>query len=155
MPNEPHRYSDAEIQALWRTLRERRDMRHFVPVAEAEPLPEGLIERLRKVLSVNGKEYKLIQRDREELQTLHCKMAIEIDQCNQIIANHSKLMQAQDVVIEQSRDNVKLALVLAASPEISGDAVDYLARLVRKDEQDQKAKIDKLMNDRYVVDMPF
>ena len=46
MPNEPHRYSDAEIQALWRTLRERRDMRHFVPVAEAEPLPEGLIERL-------------------------------------------------------------------------------------------------------------
>ncbi len=46
MPNEPHRYSDAEIQALWRTLRERRDMRHFVPAAEAEPLPEGLIERL-------------------------------------------------------------------------------------------------------------
>lgn len=46
MPNEPHRYSDAEIQALWRALRERRDMRHFVPAAEAEPLPEGLIERL-------------------------------------------------------------------------------------------------------------
>ena len=46
MPNEPHRYSDAEIQALWRTLRERRDMRHFVPAAEAEPLPEGLLERL-------------------------------------------------------------------------------------------------------------
>ena len=116
---------------------------------------EGLIERLRKVLSVNGKEYKLIQRDREELQTLHCKMAIEIDQCNQIIANHSRIMQAQDVVIEQSRDNVKLALVLAASPEVSGDAVDYLARLVRKYEQDQKVKIDKLMNDRYVVDLPF
>ena len=116
---------------------------------------EGLIERLRKVLSVNGKEYKLIQRDREELQTLHCKMAIGIANCNQVIANHSKLMQAQDVVIEQSRDNVKLALVLAASPEVSGDAVDYLARLVRKDEQDKKAKIDKLMNDRYVVDLPF
>ena len=40
------RYSDAEIAALWRTLRERRDMRHFVPAAEAEPLPEGLLERL-------------------------------------------------------------------------------------------------------------
>ena len=40
------RYSDAEIEALWRTLRERRDMRHFVPAAEAAPLPEGLIERL-------------------------------------------------------------------------------------------------------------
>ena len=40
------RYSDAEIAALWRALRERRDMRHFVPAAEAEPLPEGLLERL-------------------------------------------------------------------------------------------------------------
>jgi 5,6-dimethylbenzimidazole synthase len=40
------RYSDAEIEALWRTLRERRDMRHFVPAAVAAPLPEGLIERL-------------------------------------------------------------------------------------------------------------
>ena len=40
------RYSDAEIAALWRALRERRDMRHFVPAAEAAPLPEGLLERL-------------------------------------------------------------------------------------------------------------
>ena len=41
-----HRYSDAEIEALWRVLRERRDMRHFVPAAQADALPEGLIERL-------------------------------------------------------------------------------------------------------------
>ena len=40
------RYSDAEIAALWRALRERRDMRHFVPAAEAAPLPAGLLERL-------------------------------------------------------------------------------------------------------------
>ncbi|MFZ4535964.1 5,6-dimethylbenzimidazole synthase [Propionivibrio sp.] len=46
MPAQDHRYSDAEIEALWRALRERRDMRHFLPVAEAKPLPEGLIERL-------------------------------------------------------------------------------------------------------------
>jgi 5,6-dimethylbenzimidazole synthase len=46
MNRETFRYSDAEIEALWRTLRERRDMRHFVPAAEAPPLPEGLIERL-------------------------------------------------------------------------------------------------------------
>jgi len=37
-----HRYSDAEIAALWRALRERRDMRHFLP----DPLPEGTLERL-------------------------------------------------------------------------------------------------------------
>jgi len=46
MPHDPHRYSDTEIEALWRALRERRDMRHFTPAAQAEPLPEGLIERL-------------------------------------------------------------------------------------------------------------
>lgn len=36
------RYDDTEIAALWRVLRERRDMRHFLP----DPLPEGLLERL-------------------------------------------------------------------------------------------------------------
>jgi 5,6-dimethylbenzimidazole synthase len=46
MPSQDFSYSDAEIAALWRTLRERRDMRHFVPAAEAAPLPEGLLERL-------------------------------------------------------------------------------------------------------------
>ena len=46
MPDEPHRYTDPEILALWRVLRERRDMRHFIPADEAEPLPAGLVERL-------------------------------------------------------------------------------------------------------------
>lgn len=46
MPSPDYRYSDAEIDALWRVLRERRDMRHFLPAADAAPLPEGLIERL-------------------------------------------------------------------------------------------------------------
>ena len=46
MPHTPHCYPDSEIEALWRVLRERRDMRHFVPFDEAEPLPEGFIERL-------------------------------------------------------------------------------------------------------------
>ncbi len=37
-----HRYPDADIAAIERVIRERRDMRHFVPGA----LPAGLIERL-------------------------------------------------------------------------------------------------------------
>lgn len=37
-----HRYSDVEIAAIERAIRERRDMRHFLP----DPLPEGLLERL-------------------------------------------------------------------------------------------------------------
>ena len=35
-------YSQGEIDALWRTFRERRDTRHFIP----DPLPEGTLERL-------------------------------------------------------------------------------------------------------------
>ena len=36
-----HRYSDAEIAAVYRAIGERRDIRHFVP----GPLPEGALER--------------------------------------------------------------------------------------------------------------
>ncbi|CAB1369676.1 5,6-dimethylbenzimidazole synthase [Denitratisoma oestradiolicum] len=38
----PHAYSQVEIDALWRALRERRDMRHF----RREALPEGCLDRL-------------------------------------------------------------------------------------------------------------
>ena len=38
-----HRYSEPEIDALWRVLRERRDMRHF---AAGQPLPDGCLEHL-------------------------------------------------------------------------------------------------------------
>lgn len=38
----PHRYREADITALDRVIRERRDMRHFLP----DPLPAGLLERL-------------------------------------------------------------------------------------------------------------
>jgi 5,6-dimethylbenzimidazole synthase len=37
-----HRYSTEEIAAVERAIRERRDMRHFLP----DPLPDGLLERL-------------------------------------------------------------------------------------------------------------
>ena len=38
-----HAYSESEIAAVWRALRERRDMRHFKSGAQ---LPEGCLERL-------------------------------------------------------------------------------------------------------------
>ncbi len=37
-----HHYSNEEITAIRRVIRERRDMRHFLP----DPLPEGVLERL-------------------------------------------------------------------------------------------------------------
>ena len=36
------RFTEPEIEAVYRVIRERRDMRHFLP----DPLPEGLLERL-------------------------------------------------------------------------------------------------------------
>lgn len=42
LPANEHRFSDPEIAALWRAIRERRDMRHFLP----DPLPEGLLDDL-------------------------------------------------------------------------------------------------------------
>lgn len=38
----PHRYADTDIAAVERVIRERRDIRHFVP----GPLPDGMIARL-------------------------------------------------------------------------------------------------------------
>lgn len=38
----PHRFSDNEIAAVYRSIHSRRDIREFVP----EPLPDGLLERL-------------------------------------------------------------------------------------------------------------
>ncbi len=40
--NPTHAFSETEREALWRALRERRDMRHFL----SDPLPAGMLERL-------------------------------------------------------------------------------------------------------------
>lgn len=37
-----YRYSDEEIAAVARAIKERRDVRHF----RSDPLPEGLLQRL-------------------------------------------------------------------------------------------------------------
>lgn len=116
---------------------------------------EQLVARLRVILGENGRELK---DRRSQVEMMLCLLGAadnRVKELDQVIANHSKLMQAQGVVIEQSRDNVKLALVLAASPEISGDAVESMDRLVRIDQRCQDEKISKMMDDRHVVDMPF
>ena len=41
-PNHPNRFSQAEIDAVYRAIRERRDMRHFID----RPLEEGVLQRL-------------------------------------------------------------------------------------------------------------
>jgi 5,6-dimethylbenzimidazole synthase len=38
----PHRYSDSDIAAIYRVIRERRDMRHF----RSDPIPEEILQRV-------------------------------------------------------------------------------------------------------------
>jgi 5,6-dimethylbenzimidazole synthase len=41
-PESAHSFADGEIDTLWRLMRARRDLRHFLP----DPLPAGTVERL-------------------------------------------------------------------------------------------------------------
>ena len=38
MTTDPHRYADAAIDAIWKCMRERRDMRHFLHEALPDPV---------------------------------------------------------------------------------------------------------------------
>ena len=116
---------------------------------------EQLIARLRVILGENGRELKDRRSQVEMMLGLLGAADNRVKELDQVIANHSKLMQAQGVVIEQSRDNVSVALALAASTESNVDVSDCLARLVKSDQQRQDEKIGKMMNDRYVVNLPF
>lgn len=48
----PHRYSDAEIAAVYRAIEERRDMRHFLPAPIAPELLEKLLQAAHHAPSV-------------------------------------------------------------------------------------------------------
>lgn len=73
------RYEAAEIAAVWRAMRERRDMRHFLP----DPLPEGMIERLVEAAHLAPsvgfmQPWRFIQiTDRGVRQTIHDQVAVE------------------------------------------------------------------------------
>lgn len=48
----PHRYSDAEIAAVYRVIAERRDMRHFVPTPIAPELLTKILQAAHQAPSV-------------------------------------------------------------------------------------------------------
>ncbi len=73
------RYEEAEIAAVWRAMRERRDMRHFLP----DPLPEGMIERLVEAAHLAPsvgfmQPWRFIRiTDRGVRQAIHDQVAVE------------------------------------------------------------------------------
>jgi 5,6-dimethylbenzimidazole synthase len=51
-PLRPHRYTDAEIAAVYRVIAERRDMRHFVPTPVAPELLTKILQAAHQAPSV-------------------------------------------------------------------------------------------------------
>ncbi len=111
-----HRYSDAEIAAVDRTIRERRDMRHFLP----DPLPEGLIERLVEAAHLAPsvgymQPWRFIRvRDSERRTRIHA--LVEQERLATAAALPSRNEEFMQVKIEGIRDCAEL-LVVALMPE--------------------------------------
>jgi 5,6-dimethylbenzimidazole synthase len=111
-----HRYSDAEITAVERAIRERRDMRHFLP----DPLPDGLVERLVEAAHLAPsvgymQPWRFIRvRDPERRARIHA--LVEQERLATAAALPSRNEEFMQVKIEGIRDCAEL-LVVALMPE--------------------------------------
>lgn len=87
-----YRYSDAEIAAVCRAIKERRDVRHFRP----DPLPEGLLNRLieaaRLAPSVGYMQpWRFLHiRDRELRRKIHALIETERRQTAQALGEQGE-----------------------------------------------------------------
>lgn len=70
---QPHRYPQAQIDALYRAIRERRDMRHFLPDAVDPALLERLLQAAHQAPSVGFMQpWRFLRiRDRSLRQRIH------------------------------------------------------------------------------------
>ena len=69
----PHRYRDTEINAVYRAIAERRDMRHFLPDPVAEDLLQRLLQAAHQAPSVGFMQpWRFIRiTDRALRQSIH------------------------------------------------------------------------------------
>jgi 5,6-dimethylbenzimidazole synthase len=111
-----HRYSDQEIATVERAIRERRDMRHFLP----DPLPEGLVERLVEAAhwapSVGYMQPWRFIRVRDPEQRARIHVLVEQERLATAEALASRNDEFLKVKIEGVRDCAEL-LVVALMPE--------------------------------------
>ncbi|MDP1525488.1 MAG: 5,6-dimethylbenzimidazole synthase [Rhodocyclaceae bacterium] len=111
-----HRYSDQEIAAVERAIRERRDMRHFLP----DPLPDGLVERLVEAAHLAPsvgymQPWRFIRvRDPERRARIHA--LVEQERLATAAALPSRNEEFLQVKIEGIRECAEL-LVVALMPE--------------------------------------
>lgn len=110
------RYSDQEIAAVSRAIRERRDVRHF----HSTPLPEGLLDRLieaaRLAPSVGYMQpWRFLHiRDKTLRQRIHALVEVERIDTAQALAERSEeflklkvegILECAEVVVAALRDN--------------------------------------------------
>jgi len=111
-----HRYADADIAAVERAIRERRDMRHFLP----DPLPDGLVERLVEAAhlapSVGYMQPWRFIRVRDPGQRARIHALVEQERLATAAALPSRNEEFLQVKIEGIRDCAEL-LVVALMPE--------------------------------------
>ncbi|MHB1427460.1 MAG: 5,6-dimethylbenzimidazole synthase [Rhodocyclaceae bacterium] len=111
-----HRYSETEIAAVERAIRERRDMRHFLPDA----LPAGLLERLIEAAHLAPsvgymQPWRFIRIADRDLRTrIHA--LVEAERLATAAALPSRNEEFLQVKIEGIRDCAEL-LVVALMPE--------------------------------------
>jgi 5,6-dimethylbenzimidazole synthase len=109
----PAAYSAAEIAALWRAIRERRDMRHFLPHTQ---LPEGCLERLISAAHLAPsvgymQPWRFIRIQSQELrQALHAQ--VEAERLATAAALPSRNEEFRKVKIEGIRDCAELLVAV-------------------------------------------
>lgn len=112
----PHRYPESDIAALERAIRERRDMRHFLP----DPLPEGLVERLVTAAhlapSVGFMQPWRFIRIRDNAMRTRLHALVETERFATAAALPSRNEEFLQVKIEGIRDCAEI-LVVALMPE--------------------------------------
>ena len=112
----PHRYSNEEIAVVERAIRERRDMRHFLP----DLLPDGLVERLvdaaHHAPSVGYMQPWRFVRVRDAERRAHIHALVEEERLATAAALPSRNEEFMQVKIEGIRDCAEL-LVVALMPE--------------------------------------
>jgi len=82
MSDADHRYSDAEIEAVWRVLRERRDMRHFLPADQAEPHLAPSVGYMQPWRFIRISDSALRQRLHAEVETERLRTAAALPSRN-------------------------------------------------------------------------
>jgi 5,6-dimethylbenzimidazole synthase len=116
MTDDPKRYASVEVDAVWKCMRERRDMRHFLP----DPLPEGCLERLVDAAHLAPsvgfmQPWRFLRITDAELRSEVCAL-VDAERLRTAAALPSRQREFLDVKVEGLRECAEV-LAVALMPE--------------------------------------